>query len=100
MPTRQIFLMDGKTRIFDANLEPHFREAASGCERYIYEPDAIGIKTARDMIGPLLLAATDNAHVRGWLDKYLAVCEKHPDATVSVTVIPDPPKAEEKPTPP
>lgn len=102
---KQIFLMDGNTRVFDATLEEHYRPAvaSAGVERHIYEPEELGIEAASELISSLEHAAeytfpnAPNLHV--WFGKYLKACRDNPNATVSVTVMPDPPPYEEVMTP-
>ena len=95
-----------RAEFFDANYTHNCgtMAAAAGIYECVWRPDENGIATAAQLIEPLRagIAAmkADPAKFRAfdppngwgsyatflpWMEKYLAACEEHPDATVSVS---------------
>ena len=92
--------------VFDANITHNLGAMAreAGIYQHCWRPEEIGITHARQLIEPLQTAIAamraDPArferhdapngwglykHFLPWLEKYLAACEEHPDAEVSVS---------------
>jgi hypothetical protein len=92
--------------VFDANITHNLNRMAeeAGIYKHCWRPEEIGITHARQLIEPLRTAietmkadpprferhnATNGwglyKNFLPWLEKYLAACEEHPDAEVSVS---------------
>lgn len=87
-----VFLTDGKGgNLFDATIcEKEYGDLAeaAGIDMHLWQPDAIGVTTAKQMIEPLaeavhkLYAIEDSPKRKqfaSWVDKYLAACVKYKD---------------------
>lgn len=92
-----------RERYYQANITHNLNRmaVAAGIYQHLWHPDEIGLTKARELIEPLRrgLAAMKarpehykqfNApngwglyeHFIPWIEKYLAACEEHPDASV------------------
>jgi hypothetical protein len=92
--------------VFDANITHNLGEMAeeAGIYQHLWRPDEIGITKASQLIEPLraglALMRSDPARFKKhdasngwgtytnfvpWIAKYLAACEKYPNAEVSVS---------------
>jgi hypothetical protein len=94
------------TRVFEANITHNLNQmaAAAGIYQPLWRPDEVGITKAQQLIEPLRaglsLLRTDPAKFEAlnpsngwgsyadfvpWVERYLAACEEHPDANVTVS---------------
>ena len=93
-------------RVYDSNITHNLNRMAeaAGIYQHLWRPEELGITVARELIEPLRAGLaklkadpahyeTFNAsngwglyeHLVPWVEKYLAACEEHPEATVSVS---------------
>jgi hypothetical protein len=98
--------LDGEEIVFEANITHNLNSMAEAARIYMYvwRPEKIGITHASQLIEPLrtaiVMMEADPAKFKQydamnrwgtyedfipWLKSYLAACEEHPDAAVSVS---------------
>ena len=100
-----VYLNDGKTQLFTANITHNLGEMAdeAGIYKHLWRPEEIGIRKAGELIAPLRQGLhklverpshfkTFNApngwgkyeHFIPFVAEYLEACIQHPDATIEV----------------
>jgi len=95
----------GPTEVYSANITHNLNKMAeaAGIYKVLWRPEEVGITHAKQLIEPLHIGLTTlKSHPETfkqynapngwglyedfvpWIEKYLAACEKHPDAEVRV----------------
>lgn len=96
---------DGK-EVFEANITHNLNKMAeaAGIYQHLWRPEELNITKAHELIAPLNVGLhklmldreyyeTFNAsngwglweHLVPWIESYIAACEAHPDATITVS---------------
>ena len=95
-----------RTMVFDANITHNLNEMAeqAGIYEYLWHPEKIGIKTAGELVVPLIkglkIMMVNPTHFKKydspngwgtyedfvpWIKRYLDACKENPDAEIEVS---------------